>query len=803
MSGDATSDRALPGGLLGYLEDFEFQQTGSEQTLVLRGWILGRNSRVESVILRQNGKRVSVPYGLVRPDVAEAYPDYPHAPKSGFGGLVTLPRSGSRSSNVDICAVLDNGREIHCFSRSYTPIDDGLTASGKIHLGSFFKTAAQKAIAAYRDGRLSLSPSYWIRGVKGHYYSIVAPGAPANLEIERRKGYRSALRQFFNSGQSLSWPQGSRRISIIVVASRAPELTLRCLRGLLGLSLHVEVIIVDSGGPREASRLLQRLEGVTIRRQRKSRSAWAAYTEAARAATTDHVLFLSSEAEVVPGSLEAALMTLESGDNIGAVGGRLVLPHGKLKEAGGIIWRDGSLTGYGSGDDPQSPQYMYVRDVDYCSDAFLLTRRKLFLNFASSTAEDYCVRLRTIDKRVVYDPRVVVNIESARIPRTKQYSTADVRLLDARSASRPRQKILVLDDRVPHFRHGAGFPRAVELVRTLEELGNFVTFYPVTIPHEDWLEVYEDIPRTVEVIAGWGIARLREFIRQREGFYDHIVVSRPHNMQTFRTAMWNNGSWSTSARVIYDAEAIFSFREAEQRRLAGEEVGEDEVARLLSEEMALTKGVHAVFSVTDKERDHFRAYGVATACTLGHTVPLNPTPRSFGERSGLLFVGAMTGLPNRDAVLWFAREIWDSVRSSIGGQVSFRVVGAQPPAEIARISGIEALGQVSDLTPVYDSSRIFVAPSRLAAGIPIKVQTAAANGLPVVCTSILAEELEWRHEVELLVADDPQEFAKCCLRLYSDEALWQRLRTNALERVARECSHEVFAGTLARALGQD
>src|SRR5204862_2171884 len=136
------------------------------------------------------------------------------------------------------------------------------------------------AIAAYRDGRLSLSPSYWIRGVKGHYYSIVAPGAPANLEIERRKTYRSALRQFFNSGQSLSWPQGSRRISIIVVASRAPELTLRCLRGLLGLSLHVEVIIVDSGGPREASRLLQRLEGVTIRRQRKSRSAWAAYTEA-------------------------------------------------------------------------------------------------------------------------------------------------------------------------------------------------------------------------------------------------------------------------------------------------------------------------------------------------------------------------------------------------------------------------------------------------------------------------------------------------------------------------------------------
>ena len=378
-----------------------------------------------------------------------------------------------------------------------------------------------------------------------------------------------------------------------------------------------------------------------------------------------------------------------------------------------------------------------------------------------------------------------------------------MRLLDARSASRPRQKILVLDDRVPHFRHGAGFPRAVELVRTLVELGNFVTFYPVTMPHENWSEVYEDIPRTVEVITEWGTLRLREFLRQREGFYDQIIVSRPHNMQTFRAMMWANGSWATNARVIYDAEAIFSFREAEQRRLGGEEVSEDDVACLLSEEMSLTKGVHAVFSVTDKERDYFRESGVRMAWTLGHTVPLNPTPRIFGERSGFLFVGAMSGLPNRDAVLWFAREIWPTVRSTVKGQASFRAVGAQPPSELDAMPGVEVLGTVPDLTPLYDRCRIFVAPSRLAAGIPIKVQTAAANGLPVVCTSILAEELGWRHEVELLVADDPKEFAKCCARLYSDEALWQRLRYECLERVARECSHDAFVETLARALAKD
>jgi glycosyltransferase involved in cell wall biosynthesis len=803
MSAKATSDRVLPGGLLGYLDDFEYQKTGSDHTLILRGWILGGKSRVRSVIVKQQkGTSLSVPYGQPRPDVAREYPHDPHAKAAGFGGVITLAPSNSRDQKVDICAVLENGREVRCFSRSYIPRDDGLNASGRIRVGSFLRTATQKAIAAYRDGRLSLAPSYWLRGLKAHYYSIVAPDARPDLEQERRNRYRHALKTFFNSHVSLSWPQADPRVSIVLVPSGPAEFTLRCLRGLQGLAIYVDLIIVDNGRSSETSRLLDRLDGVRIQRQRNSASPWIAYNEAARAAKATYVLLLGSDAEVLPGSLESAVKTLESADNIGAVGAKLVLPNGTLKQAGGILWPDGSTSSYGNGDDPHSPAYMYMRDTDYCSSAFLLTRRDLFLDLASTADIDYCVSLRAAGKRVVYDPRVVVNVEPASAKPALEQSHPLRQILDARTASKPRQKVLVLDDRVPHFRHGAGFPRTVELLRTLDALGNFVTFYPVTMPHEDWSEVYEDIPRTVEVITGWGTERLREFLADREGFYDHIVVSRPHNMQTFRAEMWNNGSWATRARVIYDAEAIFSFREAAQRRMAGEEVSESDVARLLSEEMGLTEGVHAVFSVTDKERDYFRTSGVRMAWTLSHIVPLNPTPRSFAERSGFLFVGAMSGMPNRDAVLWFAREIWPGLRPMVEGQPSFQVVGTQPPAEIETVPGIQTLGQVADLTPLYDRARIFVAPSRLAAGIPIKVQTAAANGLPVVCTSILAEELGWQHEVELLVADDPQEFAKCCARLYSDEALWQRLRSNALDRVGRECSQDAFAGTLARALGR-
>ena len=275
MSAEATSDRILPGGLLGYLEDFVYQQTGSDHTLILRGWILGGNSRVRSVILKQQkGSSVSVPYGLPRPDVAREYPHDLHARKAGFGGSITLARSNLRQVKVDICAVLEDGREIRCFSRSYTPIDDGLNAAGKVRVGGFLRTAAQKAIAAYRDGRLSLSPNYWFNGLKWHYYSIVAPGRPVSAERERRIRYRHALKTFFDSRELLSWSHENPRVSIVVVPSKRAELTLRCLRGLHGLSLAIELIIVDAGSSRETARLLSQLEGVTIRRQRRSRSLW-------------------------------------------------------------------------------------------------------------------------------------------------------------------------------------------------------------------------------------------------------------------------------------------------------------------------------------------------------------------------------------------------------------------------------------------------------------------------------------------------------------------------------------------------
>lgn len=114
--------------------------------------------------------------------------------------------------------------------------------------------------------------------------------------------------------------------------------------------------------------------------------------------------------------------------------------------------------------------------------------------------------------------------------------------------------------------------------------------------------------------------------------------------------------------------------------------------------------------------------------------------------------------------------------------------------------GIIKLFSQEDLTQIYNRARIFVAPTRFGAGIPVKVLDAAARGIPVVTTRLIARQLNWQEECDLLVADHAKVFADQCIRLYSDSNLWQRLRTSALDRVSASFNHASFDEAVARIL---
>ena len=620
----------------------------------------------------------------------------------------------------------------------------------------------------------------------------------------------------------------------MVLYNRA-ELTLECLYSILRSGCDsYEVVIVDNASTDKTPSLLKQITGLQIIQNETNFHFLRGCNQAVKRAKGKYVLLLNNDAQLVAGSISSALSTLKSSDDIGAVGGKIVLPDGSLQEAGSIIWQDGTCVGYGRGDCPSAPAYMYRRDVDYCSGAFLLTKRDLFLenggfdeDYSPAYYEetDYCVRLWEKGKRVVYDPHAIIfhyefassssqssaidlQVSHRKIFANKhrtwlQSQPATENILVARSHGRKGQRrILFLDDQVPHLTLGAGFPRSNRILAELVNQGHALTFYPILWPQEDWGEVYQDIPAEVEVMLDHGLAKLGEFLSERRDYYDVIIVSRPHNMASFKTVLSEDPNICGRAKVIYDAEALHSNREIEQRRVEGQELSADEQAELIREEISLAEKCDGIVSVSDRESREFFDHGFEHVYTLGHAIEAAPTKNSFEERKDFLFVGAINSpsSPNGDSIVWFSQDVLPLVQESLGKEIKLIMAGLTCHGFRTRINhdSIQFLGKVDDLTPLYNRARLFIAPTRFAAGISLKVCDAAANGLPVVATSLVGRQLGWKNERELLLADDPQSFADACIRLYNDRSVWYQLRENMIKRVGEDFSPEKFSEQLKR-----
>ena len=654
------------------------------------------------------------------------------------------------------------------------------------------------------------------------------------------------LDNFLLTGASINFPEIEHpTISIILVLYNRAELTLSCLYSILRNNFKsLEVIIIDNNSTDKTRDLLKQIKGAKIILNDENLHFLLGCNQASKLAQGDYLLFLNNDAQILGDSLNIAVKTMQSDPDIGAVGGKIILPDGTLQEAGSIIWQDGGCLGYGRGDSPTAPQYMFRRSVDFCSGAFLLTPRQLFLEMGSFDQDyqpayyeetDYCVRLLRSGKKVIYEPNVVILhyefgsssnssssdhaialqrrnhqtfIDKHRDWLTHQYPPDINNTLFARTPRNEGQRILFIEDRIPHSYFGSGFPRSNCILSDLVALGYSVTLYPTDISYqEEWINTYSDISVEVEVMTGYGIPRLEEFLSKRQNYYHIVFVTRPHNMKNLNRVLAKT-NYLEGAKIIYDAEALYCLRDFEQKRLQGEKLSSEYIKKSIDEELQLAKKSDYIISVSPQEKEQFTEYGYQKVGILGHSLASQPTPNHFDERQDILFVGAIHEqyTPNADSVMWLSEKIYPILKSKFEQEIKLLIAGTNNSQEIKeRVknldnNSIKMLGRVENLTNLYNQARLFIAPTRFGAGISLKVLEAAAHGLPIISTSLIATQLGWKHEHDLLVADTAEDFAKQCIRAYQDIELWQHLRNNVLKRIEQEYSPHYFQSTLKQIL---
>lgn len=198
-----------------------------------------------------------------------------------------------------------------------------------------------------------------------------------------------------------------------------------------------------------------------------------------------------------------------------------------------------------------------------------------------------------------------------------------------------------------------------------------------------------------------------------------------------------------------------------------------------------------------REREVLRAYVSSPIHTIPNGVDLEyfRPGRVAGEAhhaSRLIFTGNMSYKPNVDAVQHLVRDILPLVRRSLP-EVELHIVGMDPTAAVRRLADgapVVVTGRVDDVRPYFDAATVAVAPLRIARGLQNKVLEAMAMRVPVVASPAAFQGISAVADEDLLVAGEPEGFARAVLSLLQAPATRERYAAAGRACVQRNHSWE-------------
>lgn len=368
-----------------------------------------------------------------------------------------------------------------------------------------------------------------------------------------------------------------------------------------------------------------------------------------------------------------------------------------------------------------------------------------------------------------------------------------------------RPRVLVIDGFVPKPDKDSASNDVYWFMRIMLDLGYEVTFVPAFATAHAGR--YTDDLRRLGIVCPVApeLASAREFVAMHGGTFVLVALYRVSVAKELFDAV---REFAPEAKIIFNTVDLHFLREQRAAELNGSLRDFVDAKRREKIELHIIRSADAAILLSGYEYD-----------VIGRLVPdahrvflpiVRPIPGRLAPcdgRSGVLFVGGFSHAPNVDAVAFLCDAVWPLVRALLPTAKLF-IVGADAPAGVtARHSpseGVEVLGHVEDLTTLYGSARVAVAPLRFGAGLKGKVIASLAVGLPCVVTSIACEGMPRGGPDEMSVADSPRDFAQAVARIYLDEALWYRISDAGIAYARDNFSVETITGKirdLLKALG--
>ncbi len=259
----------------------------------------------------------------------------------------------------------------------------------------------------------------------------------------------------------------------------------------------------------------------------------------------------------------------------------------------------------------------------------------------------------------------------------------------------------------------------------------------------------------------------------------------------------------TVATVLTDIDLVFVTMEREEstRKGAAKLLFASDRKRVSSYVAREWTSFSKIIAMSDVDRQKLLAVqpdlDVAVVPNGVDTAYFAPVGERRADSVKLMFLGGSQHSPNVDAVRYFCDEIYGTVRR-VAPEVYLEVVGAFDDRLIHDDTGsVKYTGYVDDVRPFLLDSAMLIVPLRVGGGTRLKILEAMAMGVPVVSTSVGCEGIDAEPQRDIVVADEPDEFARAILNVLNTPALRESLAKNGRDVVERKYGWRQIARRLS------
>jgi sugar transferase (PEP-CTERM/EpsH1 system associated) len=225
-----------------------------------------------------------------------------------------------------------------------------------------------------------------------------------------------------------------------------------------------------------------------------------------------------------------------------------------------------------------------------------------------------------------------------------------------------------------------------------------------------------------------------------------------------------------------------------------------ELKRLKTYEPEMVKNYDRSIVVSEKDKDFINHSRVVTIPLGIDTREFSPGKNKLPTNKVIAFTGNMGYFPNKNAILWFLKNCWEVIKKQVPG-TQLIIAGKNPGPGIKKYNNgdsVQVPGYVDSVAAVLQEARLAIAPLQSGSGMQFKILEAMACTLPVVTSTIGLGTIPALNNESILVADDPNDFAQCCIRLLTEDTLAKTIGKKAMQIVQKTFTWEKNIDSLHR-----